>query len=203
VPLEIWNRHPERRISVFPINRPVSSISASIGTFHPCDRRDTRFEYFPDRIRRRLRTPEEYGRHPTGSGDSPTSIPNRTASFFDWNREHVSVGETLPRNRCGTWRSNPDHAQKPAREDSPGPSAASIHAHTSRCRMYAAALELPVRTSGIALAHSALSEVRRGPRARPAWFAACSSQSSLREERMPCADLRTAYPIDQSVRPQR
>jgi hypothetical protein len=25
----------------------------------------------------------------------------------------------------------------------------------------------------------------------------------LREKRMPCADLRTAYPIDQSVRPQR
>jgi hypothetical protein len=60
--------------------------------------------------------------------------------------------------------------------------------------MYAAALELPVRTSGIALAHSALSEVRRGPRARPAWFAACSSQSSLQAERIPCTDLRPVVP---------
>jgi hypothetical protein len=41
---------------------------------------------------------------------------------------------------------------------------------------------------------SALSAVRRGPHGRLAWFAACSSQSSLQAESVTCADLRTVVP---------
>ena len=194
MPLEIWNRHPERRISVFPINRPVSSISASIGTFHPCDRRDTRSGYFPDRTRHRPRTQEEYDRHPTGFCDSPTSIPNTSAWFSDWPREHASIGGRLPPNLYGTMRSGRDHPQTPAREDSRSPSATAIHAHTSRCKMCVAALELPACTSGTAARPPPCGKFLRGPHGCPASFSAYSSQSSLQAERLPRADSQSLVP---------
>ena len=173
---------PAPRADVETISRPSSANAAAIGRFHPYGRRDIRCEYFPGRTRRRLRTREEYDRHPRGSSDSQTSSPNTPASFFDWIRERASIAETPPSNQCGTMRSGRNRAQKPARADSRDPSATAIHARTSRRRMCGAALGLPVRTSGTTRGRSSLSEVRRGPHGRLAWFFACSSQSSLQAE---------------------
>ena len=176
------------------VNRPTSSNAAATGRSHPCGRRGIRCEYFPGRILHRLRTREECGRHPKGSSDSPTLIPSTPASFFDWSPEPASIGEMPRPNRCGTARSGRDHAQRPARADSRGPSAVSTHARTSRCRRCAVVPALPVCTSGTTLAHSGLLAVLRGPHVRPAWFAAGSSPSSLPLDKVACADLRTVVP---------
>ena len=171
------------------INRPSSASVAAIGRFHPCGRPGIRSEYFPGRTPRHLRIQAEYGRHPTGSAYSPTSIPNTRAWFFDWIRGHASIDETPQPNRCGTVRNGRDRAQTPGREDSRGLSAASTRARNSRCRMCAAGLALRSNTSGTTPARSALSEVRHGQHGRPASFAACSSLSSLLVEWLARADF--------------
>ncbi len=162
------------------INQPASANAAAIGRFRPYDRPRIRCGYSPGRIPRHPRTQAEYDRHPKGFADSPTSIPNTPASFFA--RPHVpaSASERLPQNRCDKLRSGRDPLQTRALADSRDLFATSTHARTNRCRMYVAVLALPARTSGTTLARSALSEARCAPHGRLAWFAACSSQSSLR-----------------------
>jgi hypothetical protein len=160
--------HRAIRADIEAINRPASVTAPAIGKSHPCDRQHIRFGYFPGRIRRLPRTQEEYGRRPTDSCDSSTSIPNRRASISDWSREPASSGEMPLLNQYGRERTGRDHAQKSAREDNPGPSAASTHARTIRCRTCVAVLALPVRTNGTTRVRLYLSEVRRRLHARPA-----------------------------------
>jgi hypothetical protein len=173
---------------------PACVSATAIGRFHPCGTPNIECEYFPGRTPLRLRILEQYGPRPTGFCDAPTSSPSRPASFFDWRPWQASNGGRLRRNQYGIVSSGHDPVQKLVREDSRDRFAAATRARTSRCRMCAADPAPPAHTNDTRLAQSALSAIRRGRLARPPWFVACSSKSSLQSEQAACVDLRSIVP---------